>query len=215
MNKLLLGLILLGIINCALADIRHELLMDAKINQMDKGMSEYNANQEKEKQLELEALLLLDSHKVIDDCIKKIEFYKLKKVYDKMSADPIYDRPTKEHIEQWRTIIQEHIAQAKIDKIEAKKSNTYTKQAIKNGIALGVCFALLMALPIWGSNIISKSHMNQKNYLAKYAIDAGFILGFPLGTLCLLKFIAELILYDKVETLQKMNSLLLLFEGLH
>lgn len=218
MNKTLELFVFLVIANSLHADLGTNVMLQSKVDrlgdQMSTAMAEHAENEQKEKRLELDALLLIDSSKVIDDCIKNIEFLKLKTVYDKMSTDAIYARPNKEQIEQWREVIKEHIIKAKADKIEEKKSHAYLKKAIANSLGLGIFFAAMMCLPLWGASVINEN-ANKKNYLAKYAIDAGTIMGFPLSTFFLLKLILQLIPNDKVQTLQKMNSILLLFEQLN
>lgn len=211
-NKVLVFLLSLVIANLLNANLGHELLWESKINQINKSHDEYLKYQATEKELELEALLLLDSSKVIEDCIKDGLFLKLKNVYDKINLDPIYARPTKEQIAKWRKIIQEQIEQAKIDNKKAKESHTYLKQAIKNGAAIGVSFVSMMTLFFWGKDIIETGNGNK--YLAQYAIDAGVIIGFPLNTFLLLKFVMQLIPNDKIEILNKTNSILLLFKEL-
>lgn len=191
-----------------------DFLLETKIDQMDKSIKKYEKHREREQELELEAMLLVDSFKVIDDCIKNKEFHKLKKVYDKIAADPIYTRPTKDQIDAWRKVVQAHIDQAKIGQKKAKESHSYAKLAIFNGLALATSFGLTVTSLIWGSNVIKNSDPNTSVYLAKYALDAGIMIGFPLSTVLLIKFAWQLIPQSATETLRKTDSLLTLFEQL-
>jgi len=203
------------------ADLHTALLVNSKMEQLDSSMKAYEQNQKKAKDWALEALLLINAHEVIFDCITNKEYFKLKTIYDKMLANPLFQRPTNEQIEEYRNKLQAHIIQAKIDREEAKRSRSYLKKIIKNSVAFAVGVIGFAALGGWGSlKIKSLSSHNDwvtsyNKTAAKLAIDSSVIVGMPVTCILMLKLIIGLVVFDEIEILQKTNGLLLLFEQLN
>jgi len=213
---------LLVVSNTIHADLHNEILLDSSLNKMNTAMDSYEKNKAKDKDLELEARLLIDSHEVILDYVKNKKYVALKTAYDKMKDDKAFARPNNEQIAEYRTIIQDHIQTTKIEIKNKKQSNAYLKQCIKNGIALGSVIIVSGGLFAWGSWKIHMLPGRQKSlperYMstaAKLAIDYSAIIGLPLTSFLFLKLLIQLVSSDEIEMLQKMNGLLLLFEQLN